>query len=108
MAGVSRAEGQIPSPNNVFYACVRVDRDGDEARLVRLVAADERCRPHEKRVHWNVQGPPGPQGAPGVPGAPGAPGAAGAQGTQGPVGQAGADGTQGAKGDRGPEGPTGP
>jgi hypothetical protein len=85
------AAAQIPS-DNVFYACVRVDRDGDEARLVRLVAADENCRPREQRVHWNVLGPQGPRGLQGLPGVPGVQGAAGAIG---------------ARGDEGPQGPPG-
>ena len=46
---------QIPS-DGVFYACMRVDKDGDEGRLVRLVAATEECKPQEQRISWNVTG----------------------------------------------------
>src|SRR3954463_5834362 len=97
MTGVSDASAQIPS-NDVFYACVQVEWDGDSGRLVRLVAADERCGRREQRVHWNVQGPKGPAGpqglpgVPGIPGAPGAPGAAGQPGARVPQGPAGPQG----------------
>ena len=63
---VREASAQIPS-NDVFYACVRFDRDRDgdrdEGRLVRLVSADEPCGRREQRVHWNVTGPRGPEGS---------------------------------------------
>lgn len=103
------AEGQIPSPSGVIYACVRVDRDGDAARLTRLVAANEPCRRNEVRVEWNVAGPAGPQGnngasgaqgpagmpgPPGASGAPGLPGVAGPQGAPGAAASAGAIGGQ--------------
>jgi hypothetical protein len=93
-AGVRDAAAQIPS-DNVFYACVRLDRDGDEGRLVRLVAADERCRPREQRVHWNVVGPQGPQGAQGLQGLPGVPGVQGALGPRGEEGPQGPPGLRG-------------
>jgi hypothetical protein len=93
-AGVRAAAAQIPS-DNVFYACVRLDRDGDEARLVRLVAADENCRPRETRVHWNVVGPQGPRGLQGLPGVPGVQGAAGAIGPRGVEGPEGPPGLRG-------------
>lgn len=92
------AEAQIPS-NNVFYACVRLDRDGDEGKLVRLVAESERCDRREQRVKWNVQGPEGPRGPQGPQGVPG---------TQGPQGLAGTQGSQGVPGTQGPQGPQGP
>ncbi len=102
---------EIPS-DNVFYACVQLDRDGDSGRLVRLVAADERCGRRERRVQWNVEGPQGPVGPQGAPGAPGIAGVAGAQGVpgaagpQGPQGPQGEQGAPGAKGDPGPAGPS--
>ncbi len=34
-----RLGAQIPT-NGVIYACIRMDRDGDEGRLARLVAAN--------------------------------------------------------------------
>jgi collagen triple helix repeat protein len=88
MADVRDASAQIPS-NNTIYACVRLDRDQDEARLARLVSADERCRPRETRIFWNVSGPEGPQGP------------------AGPAGPAGVPGPQGQPGARGPQGPRG-
>jgi hypothetical protein len=91
-------EPQIPSPDGVFYACVRLDRDGDEGRLARLVGADESCRPREVRVQWNQSGPQGPQGVPGARGIQGEPGIQGEQGIQGPAGHDGKDGSQGPQG----------
>jgi hypothetical protein len=91
------SEAQIPS-NGVIYACVRLDRDKDEGRLVRLVAADERCRRHETRIRWNVAGPAGPQGPAGEQGPAGPPG---------PQGEAGPTGLQGEVGPTGPQGPSG-
>ncbi len=49
---------QIPT-NGVIYGCVRLDRDKDEGKLLRLVAADEACKKNETRIHWNVAGPQG-------------------------------------------------
>src|SRR3954470_16483512 len=92
LADARTASAQIPS-SGVFYACVRLDKDAD---LVRLVAADEACKPRESRVHWNVVGPQGPQGA------------VGKQGVQGVTGPQGAVGPQGAEGTRGPQGIQGP
>ncbi len=93
-ADARQASAQIPS-DGVFYACLRVDRDQEEGRLVRLVSADERCNRGEQRVHWNVVGPQGPQGPAGTPGVPGLPG------------PRGADGQPGTRGPQGPEGPQG-
>ena len=86
--GVRDASAQIPT-NNVIYACLRLDRDGDEGRLVRLVAADEPCRAREQRIQWDVVGPQGPQGPAGAPGLPGAQGPQGPQGPRGPQGPQG-------------------
>ena len=91
LADARNATAQIPS-NNVIYACVRLDRDHDEARLVRLVSEDERCRPRETRIHWNVTGPEGPAGPPGMAGPPGPQGERGPQGDQGPQGDPGPPG----------------
>ena len=116
------AASQIPSPDGVIYACVRLDRDRDEGKLVRLVAADERCNRNESRIQWNVQGPKGdrgeqgprgltgatgPQGARGPQGAQGPAGPAGPAGAIGPVGPAGAPGAAGPMGPMGPAGPAG-
>ena len=66
-----RAAAQIPATDGTFYACVRVDRDGDEGRLARLVAANEPCRRNETRVHWSQAGAQGVRGTNGTNGAPG-------------------------------------
>jgi hypothetical protein len=99
----------------VIYACVKGDglgdRDPDDGKLVRLVAAHEDCRHKETKIHWNVTGPAGPlgpQGPQGFPGTMGAPGATGARGPQGPAGPDGVQGLQGPPGPTGPDGPTGP
>jgi tail collar domain/collagen triple helix repeat protein len=106
---VPRAAAQIPSAGGVFYACVRLDRDGDEGR-VRLVASTEPCRRNEIRVHWNgagAQGPQGPTGPTGPQGAAGSPGAVGPTGATGAQGPEGATGPTGATGPQGPTGPAG-
>ncbi len=87
---------QIPAGNGVIYACVRMDRDHDEGKLVRLVAANETCRRNEVRIHWNIAGLPGPAGP------------AGSTGATGPAGATGPQGLQGLQGEPGPLGPTGP
>jgi hypothetical protein len=61
VAAVRHASAQIPS-NGTFFACVRLDKGGDNAKLARLVSSDENCKPNEQRVSWNVAGPQGPQG----------------------------------------------
>ncbi len=103
---VREASAQIPS-NGVYYACMRMDRDGDEGRIVRLVSADESCRPRETRVQWSVQGPVGQRGATGATGAQGATGSRGATGSTGAQGVTGPQGPQGATGATGSAGATG-
>jgi hypothetical protein len=107
LADARDAAAQIPGNNGVFYACVRLDRDQDEGRLARLVAADEDCKPRETRVHWSVTGPQGPQGPQGPGGPIGPRGATGIQGPQGPAGPTGAAGSPGAMGATGVTGATG-
>lgn len=105
---------------NVISACVRRDglrdRDSDDGRLVRLIAAHESCRRNEIKIHWNLvgpQGPPGPQGPqglqgpPGLPGTQGIPGHPGASGPAGPLGPQGPQGIQGDPGAIGAQGPQG-
>jgi Lamin Tail Domain len=75
-AGVALAEAGIPGPDGVINACRKID-----GGRLRAVARTSHCRPSERPLKWNVQGPAGPAGA------------AGATGAQGPVG---------------PQGPTGP
>jgi len=88
-ASSGRADAQIPSAEGQFHACVRVDRDGEEGRLMRLVAESEACRRNETRIQWSVAGPQGPQGPQGV------------QGPEGPQGPAGVNGTDGVNGTNG-------
>jgi hypothetical protein len=97
----SYASAQIGTGNAIF-ACVRLDADKDAAKLLRLVATGEPCRPNEMRVQWNVVGPKGD------PGPAGPIGPAGAMGPAGPTGPQGASGSQGLKGDAGATGPIGP
>ncbi len=66
---------------------------------LRLIGANDTCRPNEALAIWNVAGVPGPQGPQGIPGP------IGPQGITGPAGPAG---PQGVKGDTGPQGPQGP
>lgn len=108
MAGLAqRAEAQIPGTDGVIYACVRLDRDKDEGRLLRLVAADEACRRGEVRVKWNIEGPKGPTGPTGAKGNAGPPGPIGPQGPTGLQGLIGPAGPSGPKGDPGATGATG-
>lgn len=97
-----RAQSPTISPgDNVLYACVRLDRDANEGRLMRLVAANEPCRRDEVRIQWNVAGPAGPKGDMGPAGS------AGPTGPQGPKGENGATGPAGPQGERGDPGPRG-
>ncbi len=90
--------------DGVIYACVRLDRDKDEGKLVRLVVAGERCKRNETRIQWNVAGTAGTTGS---PGATGATGPAGPQGVVGPAGPQGVLGLQGEPGVQGPQGSQG-
>ena len=96
-----RVDAQIPAADGQFYACVRIDRDGDEGRLTRLVAADEPCRRNETRVHW------GGAGVPGTPGINGTNGLNGKDGTNGLNGKDGANGLNGRDGANGINGTSG-
>lgn len=114
LAVVPRAHAQIPGPNGVIYACVRLDRDRDEGKLARLVAADEQCKRNEVRVQWNVAGPKGATGNTGAQGPAGVAGPKGDKGSTGNTGAKGDPGTNGAPGQPGQPGadgaigPTGP
>jgi len=112
--GVATAEAQVPSAGGVFHACIRLDRDGDEGKLARLVAADEPCKRREQRITWNEKGPKGDTGATGATGAVGPQGLIGPEGPQGPTGPQGPQGAPGAAApgvtggaDRGPVGAPG-
>jgi hypothetical protein len=103
-AGIAYAT--IPDANGVIHACYPIDAKGqltNDARL-RLVDASaagkdaQACKPSERTLNWNMQGPPGAGGKDGTNGKDGAPGAPGKDGT---------NGTNGAKGETGPPGPPG-
>jgi hypothetical protein len=74
---------------------------------LRLAGPAGSCRPNERAISWNVQGPSGPPGPAGPPGATGARGATGPAGPAGPAGAAGPAGPAGARGPTGPAGPAG-
>src|SRR5262245_23057459 len=97
LASPYAAQAQIPSANGVYSACIRLDRDGDEGKIARLIdPARETCRRNEALITWNAKGLKGDKGLQGDPGAKGDPG------------PQGAPGEKGEKGDRGDVGPTGP
>ena len=75
---------------------------------MRLVTANEPCRPNETRILWNIVGPQGPAGPTGPAGPAGPQGVAGPTGSTGPQGVAGPTGPAGPQGIVGPTGPTGP
>ena len=104
----SSAAAQFPPPGQPLFACIRLDRDGDQGRLMRLVLANEQCRPSETRIQWNVVGPQGPIGPTGPAGPAGPAGVAGPTGPVGPQGVAGPTGPVGPQGVAGPTGATGP
>jgi hypothetical protein len=74
---------------------------GKQRGSLRLISAGKRCKRGERRIVWNVLGPPGPQGATGITGSSGekgSPGNAGADGAEGKRGAEGQAGTPGAPG----------
>jgi hypothetical protein len=74
-AGVALATGHVPGivgDDGTVDACY-----GKESGGLRAVRDVSECRPSERALEWNVQGPPGPQGQPGP------------QGERGPAGEAG-------------------
>lgn len=89
----------IPS-GNVIDSCYQKSN----GMLRVLDPATDECRPSERALAWNVQGPIGNKGEKGEKGDTGAPGS---QGLQGPAGPQGAQGPQGAAGQAGPPGPAG-
>ena len=92
-ASAGGAEAQIPAADGQLYACVRLDPDGEDGRLMRLVAANEGCRRNETRIQWSAAGPQGPQGPEGPQGPQGPEGPQGVPGTPGANGRDGVDGT---------------
>lgn len=95
----------------VISACVRMDRDKEEGKVLRLVADSEMCKRNETRVSWKVEGPAGPvgprgeQGERGPAGPIGPKGDTGAAGPEGPAGLPGLQGPAGPRGEMGPQGP---
>jgi hypothetical protein len=89
----------VPSARGeAVRACIRDRNHNGRQRLV-LLADDGQCRPHEREVSWNLEGPEGRSGPAGT---------VGPIGPQGPVGVAGPTGAVGALGPQGATGPTGP
>lgn len=84
------ASNTVPS-SPVYVGCIQTNH------LLRMIdqTHGERCKPGEKKIIWNQQGPAGPKGAPGT------------QGVTGPLGLQGVAGPTGPTGDTGPMGPTG-
>jgi hypothetical protein len=92
---VGGATWALANDDNIIYACV------SPASMIRIVDADEECRPGEAPLEWNITGPQGPQGLQGEPGP------AGPQGEPGPAGPQGEPGPAGPQGEQGPPGPPG-
>ena len=95
------ARAQDPAPG-VLYACVQ-----ESADRIRMVPAEEPCRPNETRIQWNVVGPKGDTGDQGPIGPQGPKGDTGEQGPIGPQGPQGEKGDKGDKGDPGEKGDKG-
>lgn len=102
-----------------IHACVQMgnhrgddDSHNDGRRGdIRIIRADDRCRPGEIRLVWSIfgpPGPPGPAGPKGPQGQVGPQGPKGAAGPAGPQGNAGPQGPQGVPGAAGPQGLVGP
>jgi hypothetical protein len=104
--------------DDVITACF--DRN---TGALRKIDDGAKCKPGERKISWNKQGPAGetgpqgpagpegPRGAQGLRGPqgnPGPPGAMGPEGAMGPAGPQGPQGTTGAAGPPGPQGPQGP
>jgi hypothetical protein len=62
---------------------------GKHRGSLRLISVGKRCKRGERRIVWNVLGPPGPQGAVGTAGSLGEKGSQGSAGAQGPPGTPG-------------------
>src|SRR4051812_21638683 len=73
VAFAAAADAQAP---DVIRACVKASGD------VRIMAANEACKPQETPLQWKVQGP---QGVPGMNGTQGPQGEPGIQGPPGPA-----------------------
>lgn len=102
---VAAAAPRDDASHSVINACAKRG-----SGMLRLAAGAGRCRPGERAISWNVEGPPGaagPAGARGPTGATGATGPAGPRGDAGPAGAQGATGPAGASGPAGAPGPAG-
>ena len=64
--GTALASRSVLGEGDVLYACTLTT-----SGALRLVDSVRGCRPTEKAVQWNAQGPQGPQGPEGPPGAAG-------------------------------------
>lgn len=97
-ASVPAADGVINGCRSIHTGALRVIDD----------EAGEQCRPSERPLQWNQEGPQGPIGPAGPQGPEGPPGPAGPPGPGGPAGTDGADGQDGEQGPQGEQGPPGP
>lgn len=94
-ASVPAADGVINGCRSIHTGALRVIDD----------EAGEQCRPSERPLQWNQEGPQGPAGPAGPQGPEGPQGPAG---PPGPGGPAGTDGADGQDGEQGPPGPATP
>jgi hypothetical protein len=104
----------IPDADNLITGCYK--KSNGHLRVIDPGKGGN-CKPGERRLRWNQEGPVGPrgprgrrgrQGPPGLQGPPGAQGPKGDQGLQGPPGAQGLKGDQGLQGPPGAQGPVGP
>jgi hypothetical protein len=70
-------------------------KSGKRRGSLRLIPAGKKCEHGERRIVWNVLGPPGPQGTAGSQGEKGSQGNAGAEGLEGKAGLEGSAGSPG-------------
>src|SRR5262245_1391942 len=87
VGAIAASMGWAESSNSDVVAACYQKVDGS-LRVIDAGAGDE-CRPSEKALSWNQQGPPGTPGQPGEPGQPGQPGEPGQPGAPGADGVSG-------------------
>jgi len=79
----SAPAAKVVGADGKVYACYQVKQGkGKQKGSVRLVTKNAHCRRGERKVNWNVTGPPGAAGQNGAPGAVGPPGPAGSSGLE--------------------------
>ncbi len=87
---VAPATAASPTKNGQVHACYKVR---GKAKGAMRVVTGKHCRRGERKLNWNISGPPGASGATGSQGSQGAPGA---QGNPGASGGSGSEGSNGA------------